>query len=352
MKNVLISILFILPYFCFADCNQPNYCDRNCWDPSGTHPAQNNPSNTNVTHIIVHHTGDGIVFPSNTNFAEKVRFYWDLHVNTNGWSDIGYNWLIDRNGIIYEGRGDGILGAHFSGMNGGTMGVALIGDFTLETPSTSAKNSLENLIAWEATDKNINVTTMSFHSSSNLNLNNVSGHLDGGSGTVCPGTDLYSLLPSIRTNVSNLSCYNGSGSNFPDLVIENIWVEPANPQVGEDVDLYVRIKNVGDVVAENINLEYFINGNYIDDDTHSSLESNEEIEEYENNYVFNSEGNYNYCVYIDTVANEQNTANNSYCININVGGSGDSDNIQVSNTTVNPMTLNAGNNIYVKATQS
>ncbi|MFT5250427.1 MAG: hypothetical protein ACI93P_002169, partial [bacterium] len=216
MKKLLLTIVLLIPYFCLADCNQPNYCDRSCWDPDGTHPAQSNPSSTNVTHIIVHHTGDGVVFPSNTDYPEKVRFYWDLHVNTNDWSDIGYNWLIDRNGVIYEGRGDGVLGAHFSGMNGGTMGVALIGDFTLETPSTSALNSLQNLIAWEATDKSIDILSTSFHSSSGLTLNNVSGHLDGGSGTECPGTDLYSLLPSIRSNISNLSCYNGGSSNNND----------------------------------------------------------------------------------------------------------------------------------------
>jgi hypothetical protein len=100
MRNLLLFILFILPYYCLAECNQPSSCDRSCWDVNGTHPAQSNPTTTSVTHIILHHTGDGIVFPSNTDYAEKVRYYWDLHVNTNGWSDIGYNWLIDRNGII------------------------------------------------------------------------------------------------------------------------------------------------------------------------------------------------------------------------------------------------------------
>lgn len=212
MKNLIIffTITILFSFSAMASCPQPSYCSRSCWDINGTCPAQTNPASTSPTHIIVHHTGDGIVFPTNTNYAAKVRYYWDLHVNTNGWADIGYNWLIDRNGIIYEGRGDGIRGAHFSGQNAGTMGVALIGDFTLETPSTNILNSLNNLIAWEAKDKNINVTGSSYHASSQLNLNNISGHLDGGS-TSCPGTNLYGLLPSIRTNVSNFPCYSGSG---------------------------------------------------------------------------------------------------------------------------------------------
>lgn len=211
MKKILLFIILNITVTVFANCPQPNYCQRSCWDPNGLHPAQSNPSYTNVTHIIVHHTGDGIVFPPSTSYADKVRYYWDLHVNTRGWSDIGYNWLIDRNGVVYEGRGDGVLGAHFSGMNTGTMGVALIGDFTLENPSTSAINSLKNLIAWEAKDKSINVTGTSYHASSGLNLNTVSGHMDG-IATSCPGTNLYSQLSSIRSDVSAFPCYSGNAN--------------------------------------------------------------------------------------------------------------------------------------------
>jgi subtilase family serine protease len=351
MKQSLLLVLLLQFNVSFGNCNQPNYCDRNCWDPAGTHPAQNNPSFTNVTHIIVHHTGDDAVFPPGTDYADVVRFYWDLHVNTNGWSDIGYNWLIDRNGVIYEGRGDGVQGAHFSGMNSGTMGVALIGNFTLETPDQSALNSLENLIAWEATDKNIDVISSSFHASSGMVLDNISGHLDGAS-TICPGTDLYNMLPSIRNNVSNFPCYNGGSSNAPDLVIENMWTVPSNPNVGEDVDLYVTIKNVGNATADNISLDYFIDGNYIDDDTHSSLDPDEEKDEFENNYVFNSSGTFNYCVFIDPVVNEQDINNNSFCINVNVGNSGGSEDIFLTNVSVSPTTVAAGNDIAASSTMN
>lgn len=206
MKKIIFLFVLMSSYFCFADCTQPDFCGRACWDTNGTRPAQTSPSYTTPTHIIVHHTGDGIVFPANTNYSEKIRYYWDLHVNTNGWSDLGYNWLIDRNGVIYEGRGNGVAGAHFSGHNAGTMGVCMIGDFTLESPSAKALTSLKNIISWEATDKNIDVAGASYHASSGLNLNNVSGHKDGGA-TACPGTDLYNLLPSIRTSISAFSCY-------------------------------------------------------------------------------------------------------------------------------------------------
>lgn len=347
MKKILLLLLFMSSYFCFANCTQPDFCKRSCWDTNGTRPAQTSPTYTTPTHIIVHHTGDGVVFPANTNYAEKVRYYWDLHVNTNGWSDIGYNWLIDRNGVIYEGRGDGVQGAHFSGHNSRTMGVSMIGDFTLETPSASAINSLKNLIAWEATDKNIDVTGVSYHSSSNRTLNNISGHKDGGA-TSCPGTDLYSLLPSIRTSVSNYSCYNGT-SNYADLVIEKMWTEPANPIAGENVDLYVEIKNIGNETAESISLDYKIENNTIGSDTHTSLAPDETKTFYYNDYVFSTDVTYNYCVFINAVTNEQNSGNNSYCISLSVNDPGD---IVVSNTTANPTTVEAGNTIDVTATQS
>lgn len=217
MKSFLLISTFFLSFFSFGNCPPPTICNRACWDPDGTHPAQSNPSTTNPTHIIVHHTGDGVVFPNGTDYAEKVRFYWDLHVNTNGWSDIGYNYLIDRNGVIYEGRGDGVTGAHFSCMSSRTTGICMIGDFTMENPSQAALDALRDLIAWEAGDKNIDVAATTLHTTSDLFLNGISGHQDGNtspspnscaSGTVCPGTNLYSQLSYIINSVATLPCYD------------------------------------------------------------------------------------------------------------------------------------------------
>jgi N-acetylmuramoyl-L-alanine amidase len=151
---------------------------------------------------------------------------------------------------------------------------------------------------------------------------------------------------------NSLSFTCNSSSNFPDLVIEEMWTEPSNPQVGEEVDLYVRIKNVGGVLAENIRLEYFIDNNYIDDDTHSTLNPNEEREENENNYVFNTSGVYRYCVYIDAVSNEQETLNNSYCIDINIENPGGPEDIFLTDVSVSPTTVNAGGEVTAYATMN
>jgi len=180
----------------------PDYATRTEWDcPDGQNPS-GPVSLTNVTHQIVHHSAGT---NSSSDWPAVVRSIWDYHVNTNGWSDIGYNWLIDPNGVIYQGRGwingdDEVQGAHFCGTNSNTMGVCLLGNFEETTPSSDALDNLEELLAWKSDEKNIDPTTRSYHSSSALNLFTISGHRDG-CNTLCPGENLYVRLPEIRDHV-------------------------------------------------------------------------------------------------------------------------------------------------------
>lgn len=196
-----------------CSCPQPAFCTRSCWCPNNDCPKDATPSPTQPSHIIVHHSAGA---NTSNDFAAIVAYYWDLHVNTNGWDDIGYNWLIDPNGVIYEGRGDGVGGAHFSCMNGGTTGICLIGNFQNLAPKKAAIEQLKKLISWEACDKNISPNQSSYHPSSMLNLENISGHQDGNSstvgcpkGTACPGNLLYARLDSIRMGVDSFACLQG-----------------------------------------------------------------------------------------------------------------------------------------------
>jgi hypothetical protein len=175
-------------------CPVPEIQTRAQWCPDGTCFPHPSPSWTNVTHLIIHHSAGT---NSSSDWAGVVRAIWDFHVNGNGWSDIGYNWLIDPNGVVYEGRGDNILGAHFCGTNGGTAGTCVMGNFTDIQPTTDAINSLVELYTWKACDKNLDVLASAYHNSSGLTIPRVSGHRDG-CATACPGNSFYPMLPDIR----------------------------------------------------------------------------------------------------------------------------------------------------------
>src|SRR3954454_23806507 len=100
---------------------------------------------------VIHHTAGTNTY-TRAQAAAIVRGIEVYHVQGNGWNDIGYNFLVDRFGTVYEGRGGGVernvIGAHAEGFNTGTFGVALIGNYNSAAPSAAALRSLTKLIAW------------------------------------------------------------------------------------------------------------------------------------------------------------------------------------------------------------
>ena len=216
-----------------APCLLPSYCDRVCWGGNNC-PADSTPTTTIPTHLVVHHSAG---FNTSTNYKDVVSYYWDFHVNTNGWDDIGYNWLVDPNGIIYEGRGSGVQGSHFSCMNSYTLGICMIGNFVAQAPTDTAVASLINILAYEAGSYNIDPDGMSTHSTSQLYLYNVCAHRDGNSstapvgcpkGTTCPGDSLYDMLPAIRQKLASKACMQGVGVNENEIERREIYPNPAN----------------------------------------------------------------------------------------------------------------------------
>lgn len=185
---------------------KPPVVKRAKWEcPDGDITTHGDLSYTTVTHLIVHHTAMGVEAQC-SDWAALTRRIWEFHVFERGWADIGYNYLIDPLGVIYEGRsgGDNVIGAHFSGVNPGTMAVALMGDFNEQTPSADALKSLREILAWKCEKLDLDPQGKSLHESSQLILNVISGHRDGPKPTECPGENLYTLLPLIRAEVKNL----------------------------------------------------------------------------------------------------------------------------------------------------
>ncbi|MFQ5419354.1 MAG: N-acetylmuramoyl-L-alanine amidase [Anaerolineae bacterium] len=158
-----------------------------------------------VTHLIVHHT---VSNNSNTDWLANVRAIWQFHTYTRGWGDIGYNYLVDPNGNLYEGHlgGDDVVGTHASGANSGTMALAFLGDFRTFVPPQPMLDSAVDLFAWKAEQKGINP----YEAGNELpyidwGLPYLMGHRDvyGGSQTTCPGGEAYALLPYLRTQIAN-----------------------------------------------------------------------------------------------------------------------------------------------------
>jgi flagellar hook assembly protein FlgD len=162
---------------------------------------------------IVHHTA-GTNNYTRAQAAAIVRGIEIYHVQGNGWNDIGYNFLVDRFGTIYEGRGGGIdknvVGAHALGFNVGTVGVALIGNLTSAVPTAAQQAALVRLLAWRLDVAHIDPqSTVVYTSGGNakfragkvVTLRAISGHRDTGP-TECPGDAAYAVLPSIIKRVA------------------------------------------------------------------------------------------------------------------------------------------------------
>jgi hypothetical protein len=157
---------------------------------------------------IVHHTAG----PNDYSRAQApaiVRGIELYHVQANGWNDIGYNFLVDRFGTIYEGRYGGIdrnvIGAHALGFNTGSVGIAVLGTYQSTAPSSAAQDALTRLLAWRLdlahVDPRSRLSVVSggserYPKGVSVTLRAVSGHRDTGS-TECPGDALYGRLDAI-----------------------------------------------------------------------------------------------------------------------------------------------------------
>jgi uncharacterized protein with LGFP repeats len=153
---------------------------------------------------FIHHT-----VSSNTYTAAQVpamiRGMYAYHVQTLGWNDIGYNFLIDRFGRIWEGRFGGmaraVVGAQTLHYNTVSTGVSAIGNFDIAQPPQAMINAFKRIFAWKLSLAGIPAkgTVVANGKSSQR----ISGHRDGFA-TACPGRFLYARLPEIRAGAAAL----------------------------------------------------------------------------------------------------------------------------------------------------
>jgi hypothetical protein len=171
--------------------------------------------------LIVHHTAGGNDHPDS---AAALRWIHRFHTETRGWDDLGYNFVIDKDGVIFEGRfsgsrrhgdpvgidrhGKAVAAAHTGGFNAGTISVALLGNFCDSTFNSAARGALVRLLAWAAEISGLDPEGSGPYvnplSAAHATLPNIAGHRDIAA-TACPGDHLYAALPGIRAEVAALA---------------------------------------------------------------------------------------------------------------------------------------------------
>ncbi|MEU8657103.1 peptidoglycan recognition protein family protein [Actinoplanes philippinensis] len=168
------------------------------------------PMYTGAVHIVfVHHTASGNGYDC-AESASIVRGIERFHVKSKGWNDIGYNFLVDKCGRIFEGRAGGVhrsvLGAHTLGFNANASAVAVIGDYRSAPIPAAARASVAQLAAYKLGAWSnpplgkvglVSGGSDRFPAGRTALLNRISGHRDTGR-TECPGNALYGQLTAIR----------------------------------------------------------------------------------------------------------------------------------------------------------
>jgi len=217
--------------------------------------------------FVIHHTAGS---DGGDNVAATIQgvYYW--HAVVLGWGDIGYNYIIDQEGNIYEGRygGDGAIGAHvyrsaicaeqrFGGkefendFNPGTIGIAVLGDYQGSdlAVNNKVKAALTTLIASKAKEFEIEPEGESYMNDDIYA--NIVGHKDMDC-TDCPGKNLYAYLPTLVTSAQEEFALLGGVINpITKATYISQSEQPVTVNAGEEKQVWVDFKNTGNTTWRN-----------------------------------------------------------------------------------------------------
>jgi hypothetical protein len=195
----------------------PPIITREQWGADSV-PPRYGPSYGQVQLAFVHHTVNANDYAPEDS-AAIVLAITKFHRDTNGWNDLGYNFIVDQYGQIFEGRAGGIdqaiVGAQAQGFNSVSTGVATLGTFTDVPLPEAAIDAVARLIGWKLslhgvpTSGLVTVTsaggpTNRFAAGTPVTFERISGHRDGNA-TSCPGDQLYAQLPDLRVRAGGFA---------------------------------------------------------------------------------------------------------------------------------------------------
>ncbi|MFJ7339093.1 N-acetylmuramoyl-L-alanine amidase [Streptomyces sp. NPDC101110] len=220
---------------------RPTVTSRSAWGADES-LVEDPPTYTGATKaMFVHHTAGTNAYACSQS-ASIVRGVFLYHVQSNGWNDIGYHFLVDKCGTVFEGRAGGIdkpvLGAHTYGFNTATSSVSVLGDYSTAATNAAVRASVAKVAAWKLGLYGIDPTgTVVLTSGADngkyklgqkVTFRRISGHRDGYP-TECPGQNLYNDLPAIRALAANAGTTGTSDTTGTTGTSDPTGTEPPGP---------------------------------------------------------------------------------------------------------------------------
>jgi len=147
-----------------------------------------------VRTIVIHHTASVNNLDDPKTAIRNIQYY---HAVKRGWGDIGYNYVIDPKGNIYEGRrgGEKVEGGHAIPVNRTSIGISVMGNFQTQAVPKEVIESIVKLSRVKAEMYNLDANTQVIYKNNAYEV--LQGHRDN-SPTACPGENLYAAIPSLR----------------------------------------------------------------------------------------------------------------------------------------------------------
>lgn len=168
---------------------------------------------------VVHHTAGSNTYSSVAEAMQQIRGDQAYHINGRGWCDLGYNFIVDKWGNIYEGRAgsltQAVIGVHAGGFNTATVGVSMLGDFSGVAVPPATRESVAQIIGYRLgaygrdpagplSYLTLGGENSRFPAGTWVPLPTVFGHRDVAF-TACPGNQGYSALPGIRARARGVA---------------------------------------------------------------------------------------------------------------------------------------------------
>ena len=197
-----------------AQTAQPAIVSREDWGGAAC-PPRAEPSYGQVKLAFIHHTVSANDYGPEDS-AAMVLGICRYHRNSNGWNDVGYNFLVDRYGTIFEGRAGGIaeavVGAQAQGYNSQSTGISSIGTFSTAGQTEAGLRAIAHLLGWKLGVHGVPArgrvsvesgggSTNRYPAGSRPSFERISGHRDANA-TACPGNGLYGQLEQLRGMVA------------------------------------------------------------------------------------------------------------------------------------------------------